>query len=976
MPIGVVLPRDAEDVIATVAAARRHGAPILARGGGTSLAGQCCNVAVVMDCSKYMNRIVALDPQQKRARVQPGLVLDDLRGAAEKHHLTFGPDPATHNHCTLGGMIGNNSCGVHALMAGKTADNIEELEVLTYDGLRLRVGPTTDAELERIIREGGRRGEIYAGLKAIRDRYADEIRKRYPHIPRRVSGYNLEQLLPENGFHVARALVGSECTCVVVLEATTRLVPSPPKRTLVVLGYPDIYTAGDHIPQLLQSHPIGLEAIDDRLVGDMEKKGLHVSDLRLLPPGGGWLLVEFGGDTRQEADDRARGMMEALRKQAHPPSMKLYDDPAEEALVWEIRESGLGATAFVPGMADTWPGWEDSAVRPEQLGDYLRDLRQLFNRYDYECSLYGHFGQACVHVRIDFDLVTAAGIAKFRRFMDDATDLVLRYGGSLSGEHGDGQARAEFLPKMFGPEIMQAFREFKRLWDPEGKMNPGKVVDPYRIDQNLRLGTDYAPAQPKTHFSFHEDGGSFAHATLRCVGVGKCRRETGGTMCPSYMVTREEMHATRGRARLLFEMLQGEVIADGWRSEHVKEALDLCLACKGCKGDCPVNVDMATYKAEFLSHYYAGRLRPRSAYAFGLIMYWARLAALRPEVANFLTQTPLLRTVAKAIAGVAPERRIPAFAPRTFQDWFRKRGARNQGKPVVILWPDTFNNHFHPTTAAAAVEVLEAAGWQVQVPSQFLCCGRPFYDFGMLDLAKRHLRQILVALRPQIRAGVPIVGLEPSCVAVFRDEMVNLFPHDHDARRLHQQVFLLSEFLEQKVENYQPPKLARKALVQGHCHHKAVLRMDAEIAILNKLGLDYEIPDAGCCGMAGAFGFEAGDHYEVAVRAGERVLLPAVRQADADTLIIADGFSCREQIAQGTGRRALHLAQVLRMALREGAREPGSAAPAQRPRGNGQDDRDRAHRRRLATGATVGASMIVATAGLVWALSRQRLTGR
>jgi Fe-S oxidoreductase len=521
---------------------------------------------------------------------------------------------------------------------------------------------------------------------------------------------------------------------------------------------------------------------------------------------------------------------------------------------------------------------------------------------------------------------------------------------------------------------MQAFREFKRLWDPEGKMNPGKVVEPYRIDQNLRLGTDYAPEQPKTHFSFHEDGGSFAHATLRCVGVGKCRRENGGTMCPSYMVTREEMHATRGRARLLFEMLQGEVITDGWKSEHVKEALDLCLACKGCKGDCPVNVDMATYKAEFLSHYYAGRLRPRSAYAFGLIMYWARLAALRPEVANFLTQTPLLRGVAKAIAGVAPKRRIPAFAPRTFQDWFRKRGARNQGKPVVILWPDTFNNHFHPGTAAAAVEVLEAAGWQVHVPSQFLCCGRPFYDFGMLELAKRHLRQILVALRPQIRAGVPIVGLEPSCISVFRDEMVDLFPHDQDARRLRQQVFLLSEFLEQQVDDYRPPRLQRRALVQGHCHHKAVLRMDAEIAILNKLGLDYDVPDSGCCGMAGAFGFEAGDHYEVAVRAGERVLLPAVRKADADTLIIADGFSCREQIAQGTGRRALHLAQVLRMALREGTREPSSTAPAKRPRGNDHDGRDRAHTRKLATGATVGASLIVATAGLACALNRERLS--
>src|SRR5579884_2129471 len=654
VPIGVVLPRNADDVVATVAAARRHGAPILARGGGTSLAGQCCNVAVVLDFSKYMNRIVALDPERRQARIEPGLVLDDLRNAAEQHHLTFGPDPATHNHCTLGGMIGNNSCGVHALMAGKTDDNVDELEVLTYDGLRLRVGPTSDDELARIIAEGGRRGQIYAGLKALRDRYADEIRRRYPHIPRRVSGYNLEQLLPENGFHVARALVGSECTCVVVLEATARLVPSPPERTLVVLGYPDIYSAADHVPWLLESKPIGLEAFDGRLVEYMRRNGLHVSDLRLLPKGNGWLLVEYGGETRAEADDRARAMLDALKQQPHPPQAKRYDDPADEALVWQIRESALGATAYVPGLPRTWPGWEDSAVGPDKLGAYLRDLRQLFDRYGYGCSLYGHFGQGCVHVRVDFDLVTAAGIAKFRRFMGDATDLVLRYGGSLSGEHGDGQSRAEFLPKMFGPELMQAFREFKCLWDPDGKMNPGKVVEPYRVDRNLRLGTDYEPAQPRTHFSFPDDEGSLAQATLRCVGVGKCRREGGGTMCPSYMVTREEMHSTRGRAHLLFEMLRGDVIADGWKSEHVKEALDLCLACKGCKGDCPVNVDMATYKAEFLSHYYAGRLRPRSAYAMGLIPWWARLASLAPDVANFFSQTPGLSRLSKFLGGISP----------------------------------------------------------------------------------------------------------------------------------------------------------------------------------------------------------------------------------------------------------------------------------------------------------------------------------
>lgn len=925
VPVGVVIPNDVDDVISTITLARHHSIPILARGGGTSLAGQCCNVAVVIDMSKYMNRVIAIDPQQKLAHVQPGTILDDLRHAAEQYSLTFGPDPATHSRCTLGGMIGNNSCGVHSVMSGKTDDNVEELEIFTYDGLRMRVGKTSDEELEQIIQEGSRRGEIYAKLKALRDKYADLIRQRYPRIPRRVSGYNLDQLLPENGFHVARALVGTESTCVTVLEATVRLVYSPPARTLLVLGYPDVYTACDHIMEILAHQPIGLEGFDSRLIEGMRKKHLHPENIKLLPAGGGWLLVEFGGQTKQEANNYAHGLMEELGKQKdHVPGMKLFDDPRQVRMVWQVRESGLGASTFVPGEKLKWEGWEDAAVPPEKLGHYLRDLQQLYHKYDYEADLYGHFGQGCVHTRIDFDLETAAGIKKFRSFLEDAADLVVRYGGSLSGEHGDGQARAELLPKMFGKELVEAFGEFKAIWDPDGKMNPGKVVNPYRIDENLRLGTSYNPPQLKTHFRFPDDHGSFSRATLRCVGVGACRRMEAGTMCPSFMVTREEKDSTRGRARLLFEMLQGHPLKDGWRSEPVREALDLCLACKGCKSDCPVNVDMATYKAEFLSHYYKGRLRPITGYTLGLIHWWARLAALVPGIANFFTQTPLLRDIAKMLAGIAPQRRIPAFAPQTFKQWFHQRGPHNVGMPRVILWPDTFNNHFHPETAIAAVEVLEAAGYQVEVPQQTLCCGRPLYDYGMLDTAKRLLRNILDALRPQITQGVPVVGLEPSCVAVFRDELTNLFPDDEDARRLGQQTFLLSEFLVKETQHSQFPHLQRKALVHGHCHQKALMGMGDEEKLLSELGLDFAVLDSGCCGMAGAFGFEK-DHYAVSMKVGARVLLPAVQNAAKDTLIIADGFSCREQIAQATDRRALHLAQVLQMAMHEG--NNGTAYP-------------------------------------------------
>ncbi len=618
--------------------------------------------------------------------------------------------------------------------------------------------------------------------------------------------------------------------------------------------------------------------------------------------------------------------MGRIKSRPNAPSMKLFGDKTEEAHVWKVREAGLGASAFVPGSPPTWEGWEDSAVAPEKVGAYLRDLCKLYDKYGYEGALYGHFGQGCIHTRITFDFLTAQGIKKYTEFMDEATTLVTGYGGSLSGEHGDGQSKAQFLEKMFGPRLIQAFNEFKSLWDPDWKMNPGKVVDPYRIDENLRLGTDYNPPQPETHFKFTNDQGSFANATLRCVGVGECRRHENGIMCPSYRVTMEEKHSTRGRAHMLFEMMQGDVVKDGWKSEAVFDALDLCLSCKGCKTDCPLNVDMATYKAEFLSHYYEGKPRPRHAYSMGLIYWWARLASLAPDLVNFITQTPGLSNLAKFAGGIAQRRSIPKFASVTFKDWFGRRGVRNANRAPVILWADTFSNYFHPEVAAAAVEVLEAAGWRVLVPKQSLCCGRPLYDFGMLDLAEKLLGEILENLRPHIQAGTPIVGLEPSCVAVFRDEMPELLPRDNDAKRLSGQFFTLAEFLEKKTPHYRPPKLSRKAVVHGHCHHRSVMGMDSEKKLLTDMGLDHHVLDDTCCGMAGSFGFEEGK-YEVSMKVGELGTLPKVREASKDTLIVADGFSCRTQIEQGTERRALHIAQVLKMALEEGSKGPKSGFP-------------------------------------------------
>jgi FAD/FMN-containing dehydrogenase/Fe-S oxidoreductase len=933
VPIGVVIPKTIDDVVVTHEAARRHHAPILCRGAGTSLSGETVNTAVVIDFSKYLNRILDVDPGSRLVRVEPGAINEEVNQHAGKHGLIFGPDPSTHAYCTIGGNVGNNSCGVHSVQAqfegegGRTSDNTHELEILTYEGTRLRVGSTPESELDSIIRAGGRRGEIYAALRRLRDEHGDEIRRRFVNIPRRVSGYNLDELLPEKGFHVARALVGTEGTCVTVLEATLHLVPNPQARTLLVVGYEDIFHCGDHIPQIMAQRPIGCEALDELLILHQREEGMNADELKILPQGRGWLLVEFGGQTTEESDAKARKMIEQLeREKDRPVSFKIIDDPADEKKLWTVREGGLGATAFPPdSKVGHWPGWEDAAVPPEKVGPYLRDLKALYGKYGYEAAIYGHLGQGCIHSRIPFELRTVAGVRAYRSFLEEAADLVVSYGGSLSGEHGDGQQRAELLVKQYGEEIIDAFREFKGVWDPEWKMNPGKVVDPYRLDENLKLGPDYNPWRPKVKFAYRQDGGDFAHASLRCVGVGKCRIPEGvDVMCPSYMATREEKHTTRGRARLLFEMLNGEVVGDRWRSKEVYEALDLCLACKGCTNDCPVNVDMPTLKAEFLHHHWKGRLRPRYAYAFGFIDQASRLASRLPGLVNTVAGLPGLSLLVKGAAGMTMHRAIPRFAPLTLQSWFSSRPVANPDGPRVILWPDTFNNHFHTEVGVAAVEVLERAGYRVEMPLGHVCCGRPLYDYGFLNVAERYLHGVLDVLRKDIRSGVPVVGIEPSCLAVFKDELVKLLPHDDDAQRLASQAMHFGEFL--RREGIELPRLDRRALVWGHCHHKATGGMKSEHELLRAMGLDVQPLSAGCCGVAGSFGFESG-HYDISMSCGEQGLLPAVRDADEQTLIVANGFSCKTQIEHGTQRKALHLAEVIRLAQEHGPGGPGAGPP-------------------------------------------------
>ena len=884
MPIGLVIPLDEADVVATIEACREAGAPILPRGAGTSLAGQCCNVAVIMDFSKYLNRILALDPAGKVARVQPGIVLDRVRDAAEVHQLTFAPDPATHSRCTLGGMIGNNSCGVHALMGGKTVDNIHELDVMLYDGTRMTVGKTSDAELDAIIRAGGRKGQIYAGLKDIRDRFAPLIREKFPRIPRRVSGYNLDELLPENGFNVARALVGSEGTCVTVLEATLRLTASPPFRRLVCIGFPDPFIAADHVPQILTFKPIGLEGFDNAIPDSLRSKGMRLDELKLLPEGKGVLLVEFGAWTSEDVDAQAE-RFGAWLATLNPRPKYMVCTPHEAAAVWHVRESALGAVAIQPGKRPGWEGWEDSAVPPDRLGSYLRAIYALMGEYNYDSPLYGHFGEGCVHMRIDFDLQSEPGIQQFREFIDRATDIVVAHGGSISGEHGDGQSRGALLPKMFGPELMEGFREFKRLWDPDNKMNPGKLIDARQPHADLRLGADYAPrpgrdALPfsqRQRFARERDAALRRRRRLpqgrrrRDVPQlhGDARRETLDARPRASVVgaaagrsagRRVAERRCEGRARPV-PLVQGvqDRMPDQRRPRDLQGRVPRSLLrravapalCLRVRADRSLGADGLAHAAP----------RQRA---------WPFPADRRPR------EKP---SAHRAAAPPAPVRDARRSAARRRRAEAPERANRSEARSPVLLWADTFTNYFQPAIAEAAHQVLSDAGFTVKVLQRHVCCGRPLYDFGMLDKAKQYLTDAMDALAEEISAGTPIVVLEPSCASVFRDEAVNLMPDDPRTAKLKRQTMLLSEFLVQHAPDYAPAKTQQKILVHMHCHHRAIFNMKDEVAVLNATGGDVKVLDSGCCGMAGPFGFEK-KSYGVSQTLGERVLLPAVRAAE------------------------------------------------------------------------------------------------
>ncbi|MFD7702702.1 FAD-binding and (Fe-S)-binding domain-containing protein [Streptomyces caelestis] len=917
VPLGVVAPRDADDVAAALSVCRTHGVPVVPRGGGTSIAGQATGTGVVLDFTRHMNRLLSLDPEARTAVVQPGLVLDRLQEAAAPHGLRFGPDPSTHSRCTLGGMIGNNSCGSHSVAWGTTADSVRELAVVTPRGERLRPGRDWSG--------------APAGLRDLVDGELARLRTGFPDLPRRISGYAVDALLPERGADVARSLCGSEGTLGVLTEAVVDLVRAPRARALAVLAYADESGAAQAAAGLLPYRPLTVEG----MAADLVPSGTD------LPRGGAWLFVETGGDTEAEARARAERVVRA----ADVLGSLVVTDPARQRALWRVREDASGTATRMPDGTEAWPGWEDCAVPPARLGAYLRDFRALMADHGLRGAPYGHFGDGCVHVRIDFDLLTAPGVARFRSFSEELADLVVSHGGSLSGEHGDGRARAELLPRMYGDETVALFARVKAVWDPDDLLNPGVLVRPAPLDADLRFSV--LPREPvDVAFGYPADGGDFSAAVRRCVGVATCRTASvsgPAVMCPSFRATGEEQHSTRGRARLLHEMLAGELVTDGWRSTEVRDALDLCLSCKGCRSDCPVGVDMATYKAEFLHHHYAGRRRPAAHYAMGRLPEWLGWVGRTRSAGavNALASVGPLADVAKRLGGIAGEREIPRVAEETFTRWWRRRGGPSGEGELVVLWPDTFTEHLSPSVGRAAVRVLEAAGLRVALPPALrpgsrpvgdarsrsalslltarrgrVCCGLTYISTGQLDRARTVLRRTLDLLEPVLATDAPLVVLEPSCAAALRTDAPELLHDDPRAARLAARVLTFAETLERHAPDWTPPVLDRPVTGQTHCHQHAVLGEDPDRRLRAAAGLTGEL-SGGCCGLAGNFGFEKG-HYEVSAACAEDRLLPSVREAPDEAVVLADGFSCRTQLEQLAGVRGRHLAEVLAAALDQG----------------------------------------------------------
>ena len=897
VPAVVAFPRHVEEAAAALQVATRFGVPLTCRGGGTSIAGNSVGPGIVLDFSRHLNRVLSVDAQARTAVVEPGAILDDVTAAAAGHGLRFGPDPSSHARASIGGSIGNNACGSRALRYGRTADNVVSLDVLTAAGERLTA--------RRAGRDGlAAAGRIGAELDALVAARLAMIRTEFGRFGRQVSGYSLEHLLPENGSDLARFLVGTEGTLGMVTGATVALVPAPAAVALVVLGYASMPAAADAVLALLPHRPVAVEGMDARLV-EVVRARRGAAAVPALPGGQAWLFVETAGDTEAEARaaaDRVVADADCL------DALVVTGSPARA--LWRVREDGAGLGGRTPAGAPAWPGWEDSAVPPQHLGAYLRDFGELMREHGLDGLGYGHFGDGCVHIRIDFPL--AARPDRYREFVVAAAKLAGKYGGSMSGEHGDGRARGELLRYMYSPEAIATFAAVKAIFDPGNVFNPGVLVDPAPLDADLRV-PQARPLRGRLGFAYPHDGGDLSTAVHRCTGVGKCRADSiasGGVMCPSYLATRDEKDSTRGRARVLQELANGALVK-GFRSAEVAQSLDLCLSCKGCSSDCPAGVDMATYKAEALYQRYRRRPRPPAHYALGWLPRWAALASHAPGLANAVLGQAALAAVAKRLAGIDARRPLPRFAPRSFRRWFAEWSARHPARPgaPVLLWVDTFTDHFTPEVGQAAVRVLEAAGYSVRITPEPVCCGLTWISTGQLDGARRQLRRSLNALDATVMAGIPVVGLEPSCTAVLRADMAELLPGDPRARRVGAATRTLAELLTE-TGTWEPPDLTGvSAVAQPHCHHHAVMGWHTDSALLARSGAQVDAV-GGCCGLAGNFGVERG-HYDLSRAVAETALLPAVRKAADDAVVLADGFSCRTQLDQLGGGRGIHLAELL-----------------------------------------------------------------
>ena len=883
VPRVVAQPRTVEEVAEVLDAARATGMPVTTRGAGTSCAGNAVGTGLILDTSRHLNTIREIDAEVSTARVEPGVVQSSLQAAAAKHGLRFGPDPSTQNRCTIGGMIGNNACGPRALSYGKTSDNVIGLEVITGAGERITLDQSSDHDHQASL----------VALKSIVQENLGTVRTEFGRFGRQVSGYSLEHLLPENHFDVARFLAGSEGTLAVIIGATLRLVADPACKIMVALGYPTMADAADAAPLLLDHHPTACEGLDRRIV-DVVRHTKGDAAVPPLPRGDGWIFVELAGDD----PGRLRASADALLAGAGASDGLVVSDRAEATALWKIREDGAGLAGISLARA-AYPGWEDAAVPVEHLGSYLRDFDQLLDDHGLDGLPYGHFGDGCVHVRIDFPLTEQGGASGYKAFVAEAAQLVASYGGSLSGEHGDGRARSELLPAMYSAAALEIFGQVKAAFDPNNMLNPGVLVDPRPVDADLRA----------TRLVGRVD--DFSQAVHRCSGVGKCLADTTGglgVMCPSYQATREEKDSTRGRARVLQEMINGELVQGGWKSPEVHQALDLCLSCKGCARDCPTGIDMAAYKSQVLDHTYRGKIRPRSHYTLGWLPRWGRLITrARPlsRLVNIATATPGLRRLIRWSAGVDQRRPLPQFAPVAA----RKRVATptSNGSPVV-LWVDSFSDCFTGDAVAAAVSLLVAAGYAPELLQRPACCGLTWISTGQLDGARRQLRSALDILHPIVAAGTPVIGLEPSCLAVWRGDAAELLPEDSRVAEVRAGVVTLAELL-QRTPQWSPPDLTGLELVvQPHCHHASVIGWQADATLLAATGATVTTV-GGCCGLAGNFGVEKG-HYEVSVKVAEHDLLPAVA-AHPDAVVLADGFSCRIQLAQLADRKAITLAELL-----------------------------------------------------------------